>query len=126
MVSHTHSEIVSLSRMEVVETGRRRRWSDEEKLRIVQEASVPGARVRAVARCHAVSPSQIYDWRKKILAPAVTACGPDFAKVVITPDDRRGFWRGRMEVRCNNGRTITVDREVDIAVLIQLVAALDR
>ena len=126
MAGHTHSEIVSLSRMEVVETGRRRRWSDEEKLRIVQEASVPGARVRAVARCHAVSPSQIYDWRKKIFSSAVAPCGPDFAEVVIAPDDRPWLWRGRMEVRCSNGRTITVDREVDVAVLAQLVAALDR
>lgn len=112
--------------MDVVETGRRRRWSDEAKLRIVQEASVPGARVRAVARCHDVSPSQIYDWRKKILAPAVAACGPDFAEVVIASDDRSWSWRGRMEVRCSNGRTITVDREVDVAVLAQLVVALDR
>lgn len=126
MAGHTHSEIVSLSRMEVVQTGRRRRWSDEEKLRIVREASLPGARVRAVARCHAVLPSQIYDWRKKVFGSAVASCEPGFAEVVISPDDRASPWQGRMEVRCSNGRTITAGRDVDVAVMAQLVAALDR
>jgi transposase len=112
--------------MEVVETGRRRRWSDAEKLRIVHEASLPGARVRAVARCHAVAPSQIYDWRKKVFGPAVAACGPSFAEVVMAPDDRASEWPGRMEVRCGNGRTITAGRDVDVTVLAQLVAALER
>jgi transposase len=112
--------------MEVVQTGRRRRWSDEEKLRILREASLPGARVRAVARCHAVAPSQIYDWRKKIFRSAAASSEPGFAEVVISPEDRASPWQGRMEVRCSNGRTITVGRDVDVAVMAQLVAALDR
>jgi transposase len=35
MDSHKHS--TEIERLEVVETGRRRRWSDDEKLRIVVE-----------------------------------------------------------------------------------------
>jgi transposase len=111
--------------MEVVETGRRRRWSDAEKLRILDEASIPGVPVRAVARRHAVAPSQIYDWRKKF-GPTRVACDPDFAAVVVSPDDRATSWPGRMEVRCGNGRTITAGRDVDVVVLAQLVAALER
>jgi transposase len=36
MDSHKHS--AQVERLEVVETGRRRRWSDDEKLRIVIES----------------------------------------------------------------------------------------
>ena len=50
MDSHTHSG--PAGRLEVVETGRRRRWSIEEKLRIVSE-SLSGPRLAsATARRH--------------------------------------------------------------------------
>jgi transposase len=42
---------------------RRRRWSVEEKLRIVREAAAPGARVADVARRRDVSRAQVYQWR---------------------------------------------------------------
>ena len=124
MASDTYSEIMSVSRMEVVEVGRRRRWSDPEKLRIVEEASRPGVSVRSVARQHQVSPSQIYDWRKMFLEAATGGAG--FAAVIVPPNDQAGPWRGRMEVRCGNGRTITVGHDVDVTVLAKLVTALDR
>jgi transposase len=126
MAGHTDREIVPLSRMEVVETGRRRRWSDEEKLRILEDASIPGVRVRAVARRHDVSPSQIYDWRKKLFGSVAVSGGGGFAALVVAPDDAAPSWPGRMEVRCGNGRTVTAGRDVDVMVLAQLVAALER
>ena len=127
MAGHTHSELMSVSRMEVVEVGRRRRWSDEQKLRILERASAPGISVRSVAREHQVSPSQIYDWRKKFVEAAGLAGGGGFAAVVVsTPDDPAKSWAGRMEVRCRNGRTITMGRDVDVAVLAKLVAMLDQ
>jgi transposase len=43
---------------------RRRRWSSEEKLEILREASALGASVGAVARRHDISRSQIYQWRR--------------------------------------------------------------
>lgn len=116
-----------VSRMEVVEVGRRRRWSDEQKLRILERASAPGISVRSVARAHQVSPSQIYDWRKKLVEAAALAGSGGFAAVVVSsPDDPAESWAGRMEVRCRNGRTITVGRDVDVAVLAKLVAMLDQ
>jgi len=45
---------------------RRRRWSDEERLRIVAEAFAPGARVADVRRRHDVSSGLIYTWRRKL------------------------------------------------------------
>jgi len=43
---------------------RRRRWSEEDRRRIVQAAFSPGAVVADVARRHDVSTALIYNWRK--------------------------------------------------------------
>jgi transposase len=43
---------------------RRRRWSSEEKLQILREASAPGSSVGSVARRHDICRSQIYQWRR--------------------------------------------------------------
>lgn len=44
--------------------GRRRDWSDEERLEILREAFSPGAKVQHVARRYDISRSLIYQWRK--------------------------------------------------------------
>jgi len=44
--------------------GRRRRWSGEEKARIVAESLVPGAVVSEVARRWQVCPQQVFGWRR--------------------------------------------------------------
>ena len=44
---------------------RRRRWSDDEKMRIIAETLAPGAKVAAVARRHGVSPSLLFFWRRQ-------------------------------------------------------------
>jgi transposase len=43
---------------------RRRRWSADEKSRIVEETLVPGARVSEVARRWRVCPQQVFGWRR--------------------------------------------------------------
>jgi transposase len=47
-----------------VGAGRRRRWSDEAKGRIVAESYAPGAVVSEVARRHDISPQHLFAWRK--------------------------------------------------------------
>src|ERR1700760_2329965 len=44
--------------------GRRRRWSAEEKARIVEETLAPGARVSEVARRWQVCSQQVFGWRR--------------------------------------------------------------
>jgi transposase len=44
--------------------GRRRRWSADEKARIVAESLVPGARVSEVARRWQVCSQQVFGWRR--------------------------------------------------------------
>ena len=47
---------------EVTGVVRRRRWSDEEKGRIVAEAIAPGAVIADVARRHDLAPQQLSNW----------------------------------------------------------------
>jgi transposase len=45
---------------------RRRRYSVDEKLRIVQEAAQPGITISYVARRHGISPSLLFHWRRRM------------------------------------------------------------
>src|ERR1700704_2847693 len=51
-------------RLDVVDTGRRRRWSDAEKLRIVEESFSGPRLVSATARHHGISNQLLFSWRK--------------------------------------------------------------
>jgi transposase len=76
-------------------TGRRRRWSDDDKARIVVESFTPSANVSEVARRNGLSPQQLFAWRREAQAlfndDTATASGNDaapgdtpvFAPVVI-------------------------------------------
>ena len=46
--------------------GRRRKWSDEDKARIVAEIVASGESVCAVARRHGLSPQQLFGWRRQL------------------------------------------------------------
>src|SRR2546430_10477952 len=59
-----HTPIPKTSRLDVISTGARRRWTLEEKHRIVAE-SYSGPRLVAVtARRHGLSASQLFTWRR--------------------------------------------------------------
>jgi transposase len=47
---------------------RRRRWRDEEKLAVLEEAFAPGGCVSEVARRREISASLIYTWRRQAQA----------------------------------------------------------
>jgi transposase len=52
----------------------RRSWSAEEKQRIVEEASRPGASVADIARYHGLNANLVFNWRKTALvSPGPTA-----------------------------------------------------
>jgi transposase len=52
--------------------GRRRRWSDEAKGRIVAESFALGAVASEVARRHDLSPQHLFAWRKAARAGVLT------------------------------------------------------
>lgn len=70
---------------------RRRRWSDDERLRILAEAFSPGACVARVAQQHDVSTSLVYTWRRKLREAsseqAVTeGAAPRFAEAMMVEE----------------------------------------
>jgi transposase len=63
---------VVVRRLEVLTgVGGRRRWSSDDKARIVEETLAPGATVSEVARRHDIRPQQLFGWRRemRIVAP---------------------------------------------------------
>lgn len=63
-------------RVEVITSvQRRRRWSTEEKVRIVEETYLPGNSVSIVARRHGIAGNQLFTWRRLMAQGAFTAAG---------------------------------------------------
>ena len=61
-------------RVEVITSvQRRRRWTAEEKLRIVEETRLPGNTVSLVARRHGIAGNQLFTWRRLMAQGALTA-----------------------------------------------------
>ena len=78
--------VSNVRRIELITgTGRRRRWSRDDKARIVEESLKPGATVSDVARRNGLSPQQLFAWRRA--AHALFNEGAD-----TTPADRAGHF----------------------------------
>jgi transposase len=129
MGSHKHSD--QIQRLDVVETGRRRRWSEDEKLRIIAE-SLSGPRlVSSTARRYGISPSLLYTWRRAFRAERIGSedLAPGFVPAMIIPHTRPDSGvspTGRMEIVVAKGRRIIVDAGDDAAALARVIAVLDR
>src|SRR4030095_9527352 len=65
MVDHIVDATAPRGRVEIRSgVGRRRRWSDEDKGRIVAESYAPGSVWSEIARRHEISPQHLFTWRK--------------------------------------------------------------
>ena len=117
-----------VSRLEIVETGRRRRWSDAEKLRIVEESFSGPRLASATARRHGISNQLLFAWRKAYREGRLGEVA-GFVPAMIIPDrsaQDAGSGCGRIEIVIANGRRVVVDRDVDIEALIRIVRALEQ
>jgi len=113
---------------------RRRRWSREEKQRLVAESARPDRTVSQVARAHGVAPNLLFTWRRQFLASAVEMAGasPSFVPVRLTAEDPASVEAQavssavttRLEIRLPSGIVITVVGEVASESLRQVLAAL--
>ena len=111
-------------KIEVLGTERRRRWSLQDKLRIVEETMQPGMTVTEVARRHGLAPSVVFTWRRLAREGRLGDAGPTFMPVEITPVPRQttpiaspALRTGLIEIVLGRGRRIRVDREVDAEAL---------
>jgi transposase len=117
----TSTNADSFRRLEVITgVGRRRRWSLEEKARIVAESLDPATTSSAVARRHGLHASQLFVWRQQLQrsAAATAALGePAFVPVLMT-GDRPALTEpvGRMEIALGPA-VVRVGADVDAAAL---------
>lgn len=84
----SHKRSTQLERLEVVETGRRRRWSDDKKLRIVTESFEAPRAISSTARRHGISRSLLMTWRRAFgpepISPQSEQSG--FARVILAAE----------------------------------------
>jgi transposase len=143
-----HTPISQVSRLEVISTGARRRWTLAEKQRIVAESYSAPRVVSATARRNGLSASQLFTWRRLARAgrlieaeeaatfasaiisrEASSTSSPPFPERVEStenlPHAPVGV-AGRIEIVLACGRRVVVDNGVDSAALARVLAVLER
>jgi transposase len=96
-------------RLEVITgTGRRRRFSADDKARVIEETLVPGAVVSEVARRHGLTPQQVFGWRRQARRPA--AASPDTDALQFVPAIVEAHLPAPSVRRRERKRTHPVDR----------------
>ena len=76
-------------RIEVITgTARRRRWTTEHTLRLIEESFEPGDTVSSVARRNGVAPNLLYRWRRLMAEGGTVAVSSD-DDVIAAPEARR-------------------------------------
>ena len=113
-----------ISRLEVVDTGRRRRWSDAAKLRIVEESLSAPRLVSATARRHGISNQLLFAWRKAYREGRLGAVA-GFVPATIAPEPGEAGGCGRIEIVSANGLRFVVDCAVDVEALARIMRGLD-
>ena len=121
-----------VERLGVVETGRRRRWTDDEKLKIVLESMQTPRAISSTARRSGISRSLLLNWRRWFctelegaagqrsgFVPAMAAADP----VALTPATPAN---GRMVIEIGKDCRVIVDAGVDAAALARVLAILER
>lgn len=126
-------------RLDVVETGRRRRFSDDFKVGVVAASYEAGAVVTDVARRHDVTAGQIYHWRALFGArygvDAMPVCVPAFVPVSVADEEVAlqaplqplGYMPpvGTLTIVLACGRQIVVDAGFDTKSLASIVTTLE-
>jgi transposase len=131
-----------MGRIEIL-TGveRRRDWSDDDKLSILEETAVAGARIVDVARRHDIHPQQIYTWRRKF---AATRTNPvvSFLPVALIASEptseaerpnaadkptatKRSGRPTRIEIGCKGGRVLKVEADIAPDMLKALIRSVE-
>ena len=117
-----------ISRLEIVDTGRRRRWSNEAKLRIVEESFSGPRLASATARRHGISNQLLFAGRK-VYREGRLGDRSGFVPAMIVPEQlEKGTGTGcrRIEIVMANGRrVIIVDCDVDVQTLLRIVRGLE-
>jgi len=139
-----HTPMPKVSTLEVIETGARRRWTSDEKRRIVAESFSAPRVVSATARRHRLSTSQLYNWRRQVQEGKLIGENeePGFVPAIVAPDGPREalvaerqsgsgdsparLGGGRMVIVLSVGCRVIVGSDVDGAALRRVLDVLER
>ena len=116
---------------------RRRRWSRDDKMRIIEETLAPGAVVTEIARRHGIATSLVFTWRRRVRLATVASAGPRLVPVQVAtaasvqsieapaaiPARKR---RGVIEIELGDGKRVSVDENVDADALRRVLDVLSR
>jgi transposase len=124
---------------------RRRRWSADEKARIVAETFAPGATVAAVAGKHAIASNLLFAWRREaslqehgaaavgglvpvhVAAPAPTTGMKGLGNEALPRATRSTAKKtGLIEIDRGGGKRVRVDADVDADALGRVLDVLER
>ena len=128
---HKHS--LKVARLEIGDTGRRRRWSEDEKLKVVLESFQSPRQVAATARRHGISRWQLHEWRRAFRTAQAEAAEPKsgFVPATITaepqppaPEFAASPDPGVIEIDFANGARMRVTGAIDGATLAAALRAL--
>jgi len=128
---HKHS--LKVARLEVIDTGRRRRWSEGEKLKVVLESFQSPRQVAATARRHGISRWQLHEWRRAFRAAQNETAKPPagFVPATITvepqsctPELAAPPEPGTIEIDFANGARMRVTGAINEATLAAALRAL--
>ena len=124
--------------LSVTDTGRRRRWTDAQKVCIVEESFGPRGSIAETARRHDIGRTLLVRWRRQYregelsggLAPLrftpVALAPPEIPAVPAAVEPAAGPAScDRAEITLVNGRRLSVAAMIDPVVLTRLVQALD-
>ena len=108
---------------------RRRRWSREEKLRIVAASAQPDRTASQVARAHGIAPGQLFTWRRQLLAAAIGTCEAEsgFVPVRVTADAAAPMpaqTGQHIDIRLPSGIVVSVGTDVEVEALRRVLTAL--
>jgi transposase len=131
-----HSFIPQVEVLSVTDSGRRRRWSLAEKVRIVEESLARPRQAASTARRHDISRTLLTRWRKEYREGVlVSPPAPRFAAVTVAPEPRQVpsaaptaavAGRETIEIGLLNGRRLTVSSTIDPEALARLLPVLER
>ena len=114
--STTSTKADGFRRVEIITgVGRRRRWSSEEKARIVAESLDPATTSSAVARRYGLQASQLFVWRQQLAASAALKA-PEFVPVVVAENAAAAEMTSRMEIALGPA-VVRVGADVNTAAL---------
>src|SRR5450755_4400109 len=116
---------------------RRRRWSRDDKMRIIEETLAPGAVVTEIARRHGIATSLVFTWRRRARLATATSAGPRLVPVQVAAAAAENLRtieapaagrkrRGLIEIELGDGKRVSVDENVDAEALGRVLDVLSR